>query len=95
MRILLLSLGFLLCAGCATNQYSETVPYPRSTPFDADTARREAFLDGFRSGYRSVATGDFYSQEMLPSSFREARRLGFEAGRAQAGYDQEQAKKLR
>lgn len=83
-----LCLSLLLCLlglGCASNGWhGESIPYPRATPFDSNEMARTYFLEGFRTGYRSVKNGVPVSQEMLTGPHERAQRLGFQAGVAEA-----------
>lgn len=81
----------LAAAGCTTTSewQAEDIPYPRTTPFDSNEFARTAYLDGFRSGYRSVASGGSRSIDLLTEPNVEARRLGYYAGAAQARAERE------
>lgn len=75
----------VLGAGCASSGLqSENIPYPRSTPFDSNELARNAFMDGFRTGYRSEVYKDGTIVDNLPGPHRDARRLGFYAGAGEA-----------
>jgi hypothetical protein len=73
----------LIAAGCASEGWqTHSVPFPASTPFDANPFARQAYLDGFRSGY--VAQQQQKGAEFLSGPYGRARELGFRAGAAEA-----------
>jgi hypothetical protein len=76
----------LIAASCASSEKweSENIPFPRSTPFDANEFARKAYLDGFRSGYRAEMAGEGTTADVLAPPYVQARRLGFYAGVSQA-----------
>jgi hypothetical protein len=81
----LIFLGVLLGVGCATGEWqAENIPAPRATPFDSNQLARNAYIEGFRQGYRAQSSGGPAAVEMLTGPFVEARRQGFYAGAAQA-----------
>jgi hypothetical protein len=85
MRFLMLVLfvSVLLGTGCATGQWqAEKIPAPSSTPFDSNQFARNAYLEGFRHGYRAQTSGGPASVETIGGPYVEARRLGFYAGAA-------------
>jgi hypothetical protein len=79
----------LLLSGCASQEgwRSENIPYPRSTPYDANEFSRTAYLDGFGRGYHAESSGGGGDVEMLSGPHSDARRRGFYAGMAQARAD--------
>jgi hypothetical protein len=78
-------LTLLVAASCTTGEWkAENVPAPRATPFDANQFARNAYLEGFRHGYRAQRSGGPPTVEMLTGPHLEARRQGFYAGAAQA-----------
>ena len=76
-------IGLACMIGCATGEWQgENVPLPRSTPFDSNQLARNAYLEGFREGYR--AQNDRVTIETVDGPYIAARRQGFYAGAAQA-----------
>jgi hypothetical protein len=77
---------FLAFAACASHQqwHAEQIPLPRSTPFDADEFARNAYLEGFRTGYRAEKSLEPHSADQISGAYFEARRLGYYAGAAEA-----------
>jgi hypothetical protein len=75
-----------LLAGCASNDkwQAEQIPYPRSTPFDRNEFARQAFLDGFRLGYRAEMHQGTQAVDVLGGPYLNARQLGYYAGVGQA-----------
>lgn len=85
LKLLSLLAWMLLAGGCATEGWqAETIPYPASTPFDANSFARRAYLDGFASGYRSAKSGDGGGVDVITGPNRHAKRLGYYAGEAAA-----------
>jgi hypothetical protein len=69
--------------GCASQGWrTHDIPYPAGTPFDANQFARQAYLDGFRSGY--IAQQQQKGTELISGPFGRARELGFRAGAAEA-----------
>ena len=82
---LALSVGWFGASGCATADWqAENIPLPRSTPFDSNHFARDAFLEGFRQGYRAQTWGGPATVETVNGPYVGARRQGFYAGAAQA-----------
>ena len=81
-------LAFLTSAllGCASNNQwqGDSAPFPTSTPFDSDQLARNAYLEGFRSGYRAQMAGTTLGVQLEGGPYLHARRLGFDAGAAHA-----------
>jgi hypothetical protein len=73
-------------AGCAMTA-PEPIATPSSTPFDANIMEREAYLDGYRTGYRAAKAREQIVPDTLAGPFREARKAGFYAGVGQARFD--------
>lgn len=74
-------LGF---SGCASQGWqSADVPLPRQTPFDANQMARNAYLEGYRTGYRAQQGGD-RGVSLMGGPYQEAQLQGFRAGAAQA-----------
>lgn len=72
-------------SGCASTGWNaDAVPLPRSTPFDSNQFARNAYLDGFGSGYRAQSSGSAQGVELISGPYAEARRQGFRAGVAHA-----------
>jgi hypothetical protein len=75
----------LLGSGCASTKWeAESIPYPKSTPFDANEFARRTYLDGFRSGYRAQLGQEATTIDVIRGPYLQARRLGFQAGAAHA-----------
>jgi hypothetical protein len=71
------------------------VSLPEKTPYDADPAERQKFLDAYRSGYRSALVGSRASTIVSSFSLKEGRldpaiSDGTIAGRTKAWDDQPQ-----
>jgi hypothetical protein len=82
---MVLSIGLLCGIGCATNGWqAENVPLPRSTPFDSNHFARNAYLEGFRHGYRTQTGVGPGTADTGNGQYADARRQGFYAGAAQA-----------
>lgn len=79
-----ISLALLIfAAGCASQGWQgHDIPFPVATPFDANQFARQAYLDGFRSGY--IAQQQRKSAEVISGPYARARELGFRAGAAEA-----------
>lgn len=74
----------LAAAGCASQGWqSADVPLPRSTPYDANQFARNAYLEGYRSGYRAQQRGD-RGVSLIGGPYQDAQLHGFRAGAAQA-----------
>jgi hypothetical protein len=70
--------------GCASNGWrAEQVPLPTATPFDANQMARNAYLEGFREGFRAQQNKS-NSIELVGGPHREAKLAGFRAGAAEA-----------
>jgi hypothetical protein len=85
-RDVFLAALILLAVGCASHPRweSENVPMPRSTPYDANEFARNAYLEGFRSGYRAESSGMGAPVDLMTPPNVHARRLGYHAGAAAA-----------
>ena len=60
---------------------AEPVPIPEATPYDADTAKRGADLDGFNRGWEYVITGTFLRGSVsAPAELSRELRPAWEAG---------------
>ena len=64
---------------------SEPVPLPQSTPYDGDVRQREAFNEGFRSGWDRAISGallhgTFGTPTDLPKDLREPWSAGWKSG---------------
>jgi hypothetical protein len=64
---------------------SEPVPLPQSTPYDSDVRQREAFNEGFRTGWDraisgALAHGTFGTPTNPPRDLREAWSAGWKSG---------------
>src|SRR5687768_7047949 len=71
--------------GCASSGWqANDVPGPRSTPFDSHQLARNAYLEGYRSGYRAQISGQSMGIELAGGPYLYARRQGFQAGVAHA-----------
>jgi hypothetical protein len=79
-------------AACQTVPTEENVSLPQTTPFDQSAFERQAYLDGYRDGYRSVTRGGSGSVDLLRSRHRTAEEMGWRAGVADAHRAQEKAK---
>src|SRR5688500_15047467 len=85
LKCVFLSIGLLWEIGCASEGWQgENVPVPRSTPFDSNQFARNAYLEGFRQGYRAQGGDGLATVETVDGPNAEARRQGFYAGAAQA-----------
>ena len=75
----------VLAGGCATGDWqADNVPVPNTTPYDGNQLVRQAYLDGFRQGYRAQKSTGLQTVETVGGPNAEARRRGFYAGAAQA-----------
>ena len=92
---LLNSFMCLVLAGCATGEWqAEQVPLPAATPFDANHFARNAFMEGFRQGYRAQSTGGPAAVELVSGPYLQARKQGFYAGAAQARAERTETEKF-
>lgn len=74
----------LVLSGCASQGWqSADIPLPRSTPYDSNQFARNAYLDGYRSGYRAQQNGD-RGVSLMGGPYQDAQLHGFQAGAAQA-----------
>src|SRR5580765_4971328 len=80
------SVFLVLLLACASDSKwrAEQIPYPRSTPFDRNEFARQAFLDGFRAGYRAQMHLGATTVDVLGPPYLQARQLGYYAGVGQA-----------
>jgi hypothetical protein len=85
-KIFIWSILLALLAACASDSkwQAEQIPYPRSTPFDRNQFARQAFLDGFRTGYRAQTHQGPQAVDVLGPPYLQARQLGYYAGVAEA-----------
>src|SRR5689334_12396022 len=85
-KVLIWSILLVLLAACASDSkwQAEQIPYPRSTPFDRSPFARQAFLDGFRTGYRAQMHQGPQAVDVLGPPNLRARQLGYYAGVAEA-----------
>jgi hypothetical protein len=82
--LLLACAGIAMGTGCASNGWqAEQVPLPTPTPFDANQMARNAYLEGFREGFRAQQNKS-NSIELVGGPNREAKLAGFRAGAAEA-----------
>lgn len=83
--VLVLALGCVLSiCGCASQGWqSADVPLPRSTPFDSNEFARNAYLEGYRAGYRAQRSGD-RGVSLVDGPYQAAQMQGFRAGASQA-----------
>ena len=63
----------------------EPVPLPQSTPYDGDARQREAFNEGFRSGWDRAISGallhgTFGTPTDLPKVLQEPWKAGWKSG---------------
>jgi hypothetical protein len=80
-----LSVAVLLgTVGCASSGWQAVdVPLPRSTPYDSNQFARNAYLEGFRGGYRAQQNAD-RSVSLIGGPYQDAQIHGFRAGAALA-----------
>jgi hypothetical protein len=92
-KCLVCSVLFVLLSACSSDSkwHAEQIPYPRSTPFDRNQFARQAFLDGFRVGYRAEMHQGPQAVDVLSPPYLQARQLGYRAGAAQARQEREGA----
>ena len=75
LNCIFLSIGVLWGIGCATDGWqAANVPLPRSTPFDSNQFTRNAYLEGFRQGYRAQGGGGLATVETVNGPNAGARR---------------------
>ncbi|HVK59446.1 MAG TPA: hypothetical protein VM735_11745 [Candidatus Kapabacteria bacterium] len=83
-KLVSLSACLIWMCACASNDgWQADVPVPSTTPFDSDQMARTAYLEGYRTGYRAQMSPSS-GIELTSGPNLQARRLGFEAGAAQA-----------
>jgi hypothetical protein len=88
LRVILCAGAVFLGLGCASNGWqAEEAPVPATTPFDSNQMARNAYLEGFRSGYRAQSSGST-AVEMIGGPYLHAREMGFRAGAAAAQAEQ-------
>ena len=86
-KVIAFGFGAMLAilVGCASNGWqSESVPLPTTTPFDSDQLARNAYLEGYRIGYRAQQSPDQQGVQMLGGPYLYAQQQGFQVGAAQA-----------
>jgi hypothetical protein len=84
LGLILVCAGTALGGGCTSGKWqAEQIPVPRSTPFDANQMARNAFLDGYREGYRAQKNNS-QGVALVSGPYREAKLAGFRAGAAEA-----------
>lgn len=71
--------------GCTSKGWQgSSVPLPRSTPYDSNQLARNAYLEGFRTGYRAQQSPGQHGMNLLSGPYVHAQQQGFQAGAAQA-----------
>jgi hypothetical protein len=84
LGLILVCAGTALGVGCASGKWqAEQIPVPRSTPFDGNQLARNAFLEGYREGFRAQKNNS-QGVELVSGPYREAKLAGFRAGAAEA-----------